>query len=288
MTNPLSALFRGKPDLGPDYPAIKAHVLARLNAVPAGSVPFYHAWVDDLFPQPFYDALHAHMVAHKRGDLMQPRKQDNAGFVNRRFNLVDCDDLPIRQFRALWSDPEIKAAAFRKFYLERVVGHLAQAARIHEEFEYVFCEPDRFQNIHVDIPAKVLSFVFYLPDRPLDDETEKRNATILYGKDLQPRYAARFRANSVCIFAAHYYSYHGFASTIERDALVMFLVEPEELSRWKRLRRNEDTPYAGILQAIDEKLQRLPLIEYGEDPARRQAEREACRINAPKGRVLVD
>ena len=277
-----------KQDLGADYEALKAHVLARLNAVPVGTEPFYHCWIDQIFPDTFYDRLHTHMLAQKTEGRMQPRLQDNPEFTNRRFNLIGSQDEVIAQFHALWSDQEVKAAAFRKFYLDSCIKDLARDAVIHEEFEYTFSLPARFQNIHVDIPPKVLSFVFYLPDGQVDEETEKKNATILYDKELVPRYSARFRRNSVCLFAAHYYSYHGFSSTIERDALVMFLVVPSEMERWRRLRTNEDKPFDGILTAISEKMQRYPLLEYGTDPAIRDAERNACRINAPKGRVLVD
>ncbi|MFQ6547516.1 hypothetical protein AADZ90_006125 [Aestuariibius sp. 2305UL40-4] len=270
-----------------DLKRIKSHVLARLEEVPVGTDPFYHMWVDRLFPDDFYEELLNHMLEHKDEKKMQPRLQDNPEFANRRFNLVGNDHPTVRKFHAVWSDPEVMLACFRNFY-SGGAEELSQSARIHNEFEYVYCQPGRFQNIHVDIPAKVLSFVFYLPSFEVSEDDEKKNATILYDKNLDPCYAARFRRNSVCIFAPHFYSYHGFSSTIERDALVMFLVEPQEIDRWKRLRDHETAPFEGILQAIDEKLERFTLAEYGDDPDRRKAEREASRINAPKGRVLVD
>lgn len=144
----------------------------------------------------------------------------------------------------------------------------------------------RFQNIHVDIPPKFLSFVFYFPEFAIDEDAELKNATVFYDKDLEPQYKARYRPNSVGVFAPHFYSYHGFASTIDREVLVMFYIHPEEMDRWQLLRGQEEPPFEAIRAVIDDKLTRYPLIEYGLDPARRQAEREACQIDAPQGRVM--
>ncbi len=282
----LKAPFAG--GLGEDYDRIRAHVLDRLTNTAIGKEPFYHSYIENIFPQDYYDALRANMLSYKHSDKVQERLQDNKAFVNRRYNLVDCPDLVVRQFHAIFSDPEIKKAILSKYYIE-ATPDLIDGTRIHEEFEFVFCEADRFQNIHVDIPPKVASFVFYIPEQQeLTEEEEIQNATILYGKDLKPKYGARFRPNSVCSFVSHFYSYHGFASKTERDVLVMFYVHKGEFEHWKKARKNDKPPYTGVLEAIEAKINRLPLIEYGKDPAKIQAEKEACQINAPKGRVMID
>jgi hypothetical protein len=72
---------------------------------------------------------------------------------------------------------------------------------IHEEFEYIFTAAGRFQNIHVDIPPKYLSFVFYIPECEVTSDEAEKNATILYDRNLTPQHKARFQANSVCVFA---------------------------------------------------------------------------------------
>lgn len=274
-------------ELGGEYPAIRAHVLDRVRNTAVGTAPFYHCFIDGIFPTEFYEALQAHMLSFKGSDKMQPRTQDNATFVNRRYNLMESRDRIVLQFRSIFEDPEVKMALLSKFYVNPSPA-LPDRIRIHKEFEYVFCEPNRFQNIHVDISPKFMSFVFYIPERPVSALEEEQNATVLYDKNLKPQYAARFRANSVCIFVPHFYSYHGFASTTERDVLVMFYVHDDELARWKRMRTKDEPPYTGTLDLIEGKLRRHPLIEYGTDPARLAAERAACRINAPKGRVMVD
>jgi hypothetical protein len=133
-----------------------------------------------------------------------------------------------------------------------------------------------------------MSFVFYVPEKVVSPEEGRMNATVLYDKDLNPQYSARFRQNSLCIFVPHFYSYHGFNSTMERDVLVMFYVHENEMEFWRKQRGKEEPPYTGVLDAIEDKLRRHPLIEYGRAPERLAAERAACRINAPKGRVLLD
>jgi len=274
-------------DLGPDYPAIRAHVLKRLTEAEIGKEPFYHSYIEKIFPDDFYKALREHMLSFKHSDKRQARTQDNAAFVNQRYNLVECPDLLLRQFRAIFEDEEIKTAILSKYYINPSADLIANS-HIHEEFEYVFCAADRFQNIHVDIPPKVASFVFYLPEHDVTEEEELKNATILYGKDLKPKYGARFRGNSVCSFVSHFYSYHGFASITERDVLVMFYIHEGEMDHWRKARKEDTPPYTGVLDAIEAKIRRHPLLEYGTSEERLAAERADCKINAPKGRVMMD
>src|SRR5262249_11748917 len=153
------------------------------------------------------------------GTAVQDRLQDSAAFVNRRHRLFTSENGVTACVRAVFSDPEVKVALLRKFYAVPSRA-LADTLVIHEEFEYVFTQAERFQTIHLDIPPKFLSFVFYIPTMPMTPEDAAANATVLYDKALEPHHRAQFEANSVCIFAPHFYSYHGFASTRDRDALV--------------------------------------------------------------------
>ncbi len=273
-----------------DLEVLRDHLLARIRAAPAGHDPFRHLYIEDLFPDRFYEALRAHMLAAKSERRTEDRHQDNPRFKTGRFNLVDCDEAVISTFRAAFADPEVMTAVMARFFLDPrpIVG---DGLTIHNEFEYTFTRAGRFQNIHVDIPPKYLSFVFYIPERATGDEAEElANATILYDENLQPRRCARFRRNSVCIFAPHYTTYHGFASTMDRDVLVMFYVHPGELAAWRamRLSRGDEAPFTGVRDLIEDKLRRHPLIEFGQDDAALRGAREACRINAPQGRVLPD
>lgn len=291
----MNALFkrvfgRSTPFLGEDFAELKAYVLKRIAETDTGREPFYHLYIEDVLPQPFYDALFEHMQAFKVPDRMIARNQDNAAFQNRRYPLASEEALEVRQFQALWDDLEVKSALLSKFYVDPSHA-FADSVRIHEkEFEFVFCEPSRFQNIHVDIPQKFLSFVFYFPDADLDEEEQKRNATILYNRDLEPVYGARFKANSVCIFAPHFHSYHGFSTTRERDVLVMFYTRDKNARDWQEVNRNnwdQGPDFTKTLDLIEEKLNEFPLQEYGADRERIAQARSVCRINAPKGRVIV-
>src|SRR5262249_51884949 len=109
----------------------------------------------------------------------------------------------------------------------------------------------------------------------------------LYDKSLVAHYRARFEPNSVCIFAPHFYSYHGFASTLERDVLVLFYVNRGELLKWRAVRQagKDEPPFAGLLDCIEGRLRQHPLMELGEDHERLVRERAACLVNAPQGRV---
>ena len=192
---------RTSPSLGEDYPAIKAHVLKRIADTAVGENPFYHLYIESLFPEDFYTAMFDYKQALKVSGQMIARNQDNAAFQNRRYPLADDHTQAVRQFRALWDDFDVRKAVLEKFYIAPNDA-FCDSVRIHEkEFEFVFCEEGRFQNIHVDIPQKFLSFVFYFPEIGMDEQDEKANATILYNRELEPVYGARFRANSVCVFA---------------------------------------------------------------------------------------
>jgi hypothetical protein len=289
--NFLTRIARAAPlPLGSDYPALKAHVLERISDADRGEEPFFHLYIDKIFPDDFYAALHEIMRSKKTPEKMLERKQDNAAFVNRRYPLRDEFALPVRQFRAIYSDSEIKCALARKFYAH-VTPQLVDGMEIHrKEFEFVFCEPNRFQNIHTDISPKYMSFVFYFPDGDVTPEAEEKNATVLYDRNMQPVYGARFRPNSVCVFVPHFYSYHGFSTTIERDVLVMFYINKAEMAAWNagRVGRDGGPLFEWFLDNVESKLHRHPLFEYGNDPARISRERELCKVNAPQGRVMTD
>lgn len=272
-----------------DFSRCRAHVLQRISETQGNTWPFEHAFIENIFPADYYAALRAQMLAFKHSDKVSERHQDNPLYVNKRYNLVEDYSDVIGCFRRVFSDREVKQAILRKFYRVPSAA-LADALAIHEEFEFVFTEAGRFQNIHIDIPPKFLSLVFYIPEHPVTPEQEERNATILYDKELKPHYLARFKANSVCTFVPQFSSYHGFSSTIDRDALVMFYVNGDALRQWQSIRKaaKDQPPFTGLLDAIEQKLKDHPLMSFDEEGRRLAEERAACLVNAPQGRVLVD
>lgn len=267
--------------------AYKAHLVTTITAAPVGQTPFFHIYLNQVFPASVYARIREYMLEKKYGDGVQDRLQDNPAFVNRRFNLErNHDDIPLL-IRTLFEDPDVKRALLAKFYVDPSTA-LVDALQIHKEFEFFFTKAGRFQNIHVDIPPKFLSFVFYIPEIDLHPEDELMNGTVLYDNALQPHYKAPFRANTACVFVPHFSSYHGFCSTVDRDVLVMFYINNDELARWRTIRSSiqDIPPFTGLLDAIEAKLEAYPLIEFSGEDGRLKAERAACLVNAPDGRVV--
>lgn len=259
-------------------------------ATEAGTTPFAHLYIEQIFPPVLYLAIKRRMYHYKYNAPLGERHQDSGKFVNRRFNLAKNKDPETQYLHAIFSDPEIKRALVSKFFQEPIAG-LADSLEIHEEeFEYMYTAAGRFQNIHVDIPPKFMSFVFYFPEIPVCPEAEKRNATVLYDKKLRPHYAAKYKANSLCIFVPHFFSYHGFSSTIDREVLILFYINRAELALWRKERGGgtDRPPFESIRDRIQAKLEAHPLISYGPARSPIRAERARCLINAPQGRVVVD
>lgn len=266
----------------------KSHIINKIESHSVGQEPFYHMYIENIFPKDLYVAIKERMLHYKYSDALQSRQQDSSKFVNNRYNLANNDDLETQYIRALFSDKDIKNALLQKFYFAPTSG-LAELIKIHtQEFEFMYTKADRFQNIHVDIPPKFMSLVFYIPENQPGKDEEERNATVLYDKSLNPHHNAKYKANSLCVFVPHFYSYHGFSSTIDREVLIMFYINEEERKKWKKLRNrdNDIAPYDTIKDCIKNKLEKYPLIEY--EHLEKINEKNQCLINAPQGRVLID
>ena len=270
------------------YDQYKQHVLARINASDVGKEPYYHLYIEDIFPDLLHEMIRKRIFYNKYHGSLQTRAQDNRQFVNRRLSLMDNTDLETLYVRRLFSDPEIKQALMSKFYLDPNPNFLDQIEIHEKEFEYMFTETGRFQNIHVDIPAKYLSMVFYFPEEELTEDDQAKNATIFYDKELTPHYKAKYKTNSVGIFAPHYYSYHGFSTTIGRESMVVFYINKVQRERWISEKNDSIPPIELLKNNIQQKLEAFPLIEYGNDKERILFERKQCMINAPQGRVMLD
>ncbi len=267
---------------------VKAHVLSRTSATPAGTTPFRHLYIEQILPSEFYDELKNYSSSCRDGEDLQSRGQDSKLYQNTRYNFsADASSL-IAILRSVFADSDVKQAFLGKFY-RTDLDALSDSLSIHEfEFEFTFTEPNRFQNIHLDIPPKYLSFVFYMPNETLGAEDERLNATVLYDKDAQPHHPAKYRGNSVALFAPHFYSAHGNSTTIERPAMVLFYINKKDLEEWNTMTRSEKdvAPYEEYKNFTQRKIERYPLIEYGDCSDKIKLERADCRANAPRARVL--
>lgn len=286
LSHPINVAEKWNPEKFQTY---KRHILRKIAEADVGADPFYHTFIEGVFPDELYAALLEHLLFHKHPDFVQARLQDNPEFRNERFNLVGNQDTVVQYVHKLFSDDDIKFRLVEKFYAEPSFS-LSSALRIHEEFEYTYTAGKRFQNIHVDIPPKFISLVFYFPEEPVPQHEQERNATILYDKSLKPHYKARYKENSVAIFIPHFYSYHGFDSTIPRDALVMFYVHPAMMQNWRALRQDQrdSPPFVGLRKFTAQKLRRFPLQEYADKGLSIEKEMRTCLVNAPQGRVIAE
>ena len=255
--------------------------------------PFHHLFIENILSPELYSKIIDKCKYFKNPDIIQNRNQDSSKFMNRRYNFANLNDDVIVLFKQIFEDEDVKQALFSKFFVN--TSKFLKNMKVHtKEFEVVFTEKDRFQNIHVDIPPKFLSLVFYLPEVStpfeLSDTEIANNSTVLYDKSMNPVHSAKYKPNSVCVFAPHFYSYHGFATTIERTAIVLFyidekfLVEHDSKIAEVDRRKRKETDFKTFKNNILYKLKEFPLIEF-KDQNLEEIMKE-CKINAPNGRVL--
>jgi len=255
--------------------------------------PFFNVFIENILSPELYSHIIEKCKTFKNPNVVQNRNQDSNIFMNRRYNFTDSNDEIILLFKQIFEDADIKQALFSKFFVNS--STFLKNIKLHDkEFEVVFTEKNRFQNIHVDIPSKFLSLVFYLPEVStpfeLSESEIANNSTVLYDKSMNPVHSAKYKSNSVCVFAPHFYSYHGFATTIERTAIVLFYIDEKllnehdskiaEVDRQKRKEIDFKTFKNNILL----KLKEFPLIEYKDENL--EEIMSDCKINAPNGRVL--
>lgn len=268
-----------------------------LNSITKSDIfkePFFHLFVENILSPELYLNLIEKCNIFKNSEFVQNRNQDSNAFMNKRCNFTDSNDDVILLFKQIFEDCEIKYALFSKFYTDP--SKFLKNMKIHnKEFEVVFTEKNRFQNIHVDVPSKFLSLVFYLPEVStpfeLSDSEIANNSTILYDKTMNPVYSAKYKTNSVCVFAPHFYSYHGFKTTIERTAIVLFYVDEKLLDEHDlkiaeaNRRKRRDLDFKTFKNNILEKLKVYPLIEY-KDKCIEEIMKD-CKINSQNGRVIL-
>jgi hypothetical protein len=270
------------------YGIFKRHLLERIAQTPEGEKPFRHLYISNVLHDDLYSALLARMIEFRRNQDFQERRQDSALYVNRRRSLAKEEGVEVQYVIRLFSDRDVKRALLAKFYLD-ASDEFVDSLKIHrQEFEFTFTGPNLKQDVHVDIPAKFLSCVFYFPEVEPTAEEARLNGTVLYDKALRPAVITEYRPNSVGIFAPHFYSYHGFATTINRQALVLFYNNDRRRFGWLVAKLTDRPPFKSLKSGIASKLAKHPLIEYGADRQVVEQEMSQCLVNAPQGRVKID
>lgn len=271
-----------------DFLECKEYVLKKLNDSEVIKEPFRHTYVENILPEEFYQELKEFASDCKKSTKVKTRFQDSSLYQNSKYNFIDENIKVIDIFRKVFSDNDVKEALLKKFFLVNIQNLAKELELHHDEFEFTFTEPNRFQNIHLDIPPKYLSLVFYIPNDDLTEEEELQNATIFYDKDMKPYYNAKYKNNSVGVFAQNFNSYHGNSTTVDRTAIVMFYVNKSELDDWNRDKVHDVEPYELFKDYTQKKLEKNPMIEYEGNIEKVINARKECKINAPRGRYILN
>ena len=145
---------------------IKNYVLNKIEKTDINIYPFYNLYVENIFPDDFYQRLKDKMLYYKHNETLQDRNWDNPNFMNKRFILRDIDVYEINIVREVFGDDEIKNALMKKFYY----GNYLDEMVFNHDIQFVFTDGDRFQRIHTDIPAQFISVNFYIPEDELTEQ----------------------------------------------------------------------------------------------------------------------
>jgi hypothetical protein len=268
---------------------IKMHVLNRIKSTEISTYPFYNVYIENIFPEVFYEKLKKRMLYYKYNSELEGRNWDNPDFMNKKMSLNNIDDEIIDTVKFIFDDSDIKKSFVEKFYIN---PDFIDEIVFKHDLQFVFTEKNRFQKIHTDIPAQFVSVVFYLPEEDICECDELNNGTILYDKDLKPIKVSKFIGNSVSCFAPHFYSYHGFNTTINnRNTMLFFYAQKDLIKRFYDNSKNQNGEQNVDLfkNVIQWKITKYRLIEYGKDDmcflTKLLTEKNNCKIDTINGRI---
>ena len=269
---------------------IKMHVLKRIKSTEINTYPFYNVYIENIFPETFYEKLKNLMIYYKYNSKLENRNWDNPDFMNKKISLNNVEDYEINIVKYIFEDSEIKKSIMEKFYL---TPNFIDEIVFKHDLQFVFTEKNKFQKIHTDIPAQFVSVVFYIPEDDDISECDKlNNGTILYDRDLNPVKVSKFKGNSVSFFAPHFYSYNGFNTTINnRNTMLFFYAQKDLIKRFYDNSKNQNGEQNVELfkNVIQWKISKYRLIEYGKDDmnflTKLLTEKEYCKIDTLNGRI---
>lgn len=170
------------------------HVLYQIANAPIKPFPYPHIYVKEVFPPDFYRELRVHLPPADAYRDLKALKRVGAGYPDTRLVMevtpenVQALPEPSRSFwnsTAQWllggAFGQVMASKFAEF-LARRFGDMGQA-RFRDEALLVQDYTTYSLGPHTDSPAKVLSFLFYLPP---DDSLAHLGTSIYVPKD--PRF----------------------------------------------------------------------------------------------------
>lgn len=239
---------------------VKLHVLYQIANAPIKPFPFPHIHVQDVFPPDFYRELRAHLPPAEAYQDLKALNRVGAGYPDTRLVMVitpeNVQALP-EPSRSFWDGTaqwllggafgQVMTSKFAEF-LEQRFGDLRQA-RFHDEALLVQDYSTYSLGPHTDSPAKVLSFLFYLPP---DDSLAHLGTSIYVPKDpgftcpggphhrfemFDRMMTMPFLPNTMFAFLKTHNSFHGVEpiqeAGIRRDLLLydIKVQDPPELRR---------------------------------------------------------
>ena len=272
---------------------IKMYVLNKIKSTEINSYPFYNVYIEDIFPDIFYEKLKKQMLFYKYNSKLEDRNWDNPLFMNKKISLNNIKDDEIDIIKYIFDDHDIKQSVVEKFYIN--TNFIDEIVFTHD-LQFVFTDKNRFQRIHTDIPAQIVSVVFYLPEEDnLSECDELNNGTILYDKNLKPIKVSKFKRNSVSFFAPHFYSYHGFNTTIDnRNTMLFFYAQKDLIKRFYDNSKNQngEQNVESFKNVVQWKITKYRLIEYEKDDmeflTKLLKEKNNCKIDTLNGRITTE
>jgi len=267
---------------------LKDHILNKIENTDINELPYYNLYIQNIFSDDFYLLLKEKMLFYKKNKPLEDRNWDSPDFINKMFKLENISDNIIMTVKKLFDDNDIKKALLKKFYVD--YNHYNEIC-FNKDMQFVYTKKDKVQQIHTDIPEQFISLIFYLPETDLNEEEQLNNGTITYDKDLKPNKIAKYKANSLFCFAPHFYSYHGFSTTIDNRNILLFFYSNKLMLQ--KFYGNVDNKNGylnpdNFKNRIEEKIIKYPLIEYTKNCNfldKLQQEKNNCKINDKNGRI---
>ena len=71
---------------------IKIHVLNRIKSIEINTYPFYNLYIENIFPDGFYEKLKERMLHYKYNSTLENRNWDNPEFMNKKISLNNIED----------------------------------------------------------------------------------------------------------------------------------------------------------------------------------------------------
>lgn len=170
---------------------VSLHVTYKVANAPIKPFPYPHIYLQDVFPPDFYRELRAHLPPAEAYQDLKALNRVGAGYPDTRLVMVvtpeNVQALP-EPSRSFWNATaqwllggafgQMMTSKFAEF-LEQRFGDLRQT-RFYDEALLVQDYTTYSLGPHTDSPAKVLSFLFYLPP---DDSLAHLGTSIYVPKD---------------------------------------------------------------------------------------------------------